>query len=114
MESFHETVLRLARGHDSADDAALGVSDPQNSHVFRIPLQAEPQFGLPGSLSDLYVNIPYVCPPSAQDVKDREEALAQLQDPEYSRRLDDFLAMNRESYEERQRRRRGMGRTALM
>lgn len=47
--------------------------------------------GLPGSLSDLWVNIPDVFPESAETIERRKRGYAQLHDPDYSRRLNKFL-----------------------
>lgn len=76
-----------------------------NKRLAQSGLEIEILVGLPNSLSDLWVNIPSVVPPCAEDVERRQRGYAQLTDPEYSRRLNKFLddiktVMTYEEYQE--------------
>lgn len=63
-------------------------------------LNIEVLVGLPNSYSGLWVNVPDVYPPSAEDVELQQRGYAQLTDPKYSQRLDKFLDNIREMIEE--------------
>ena len=63
-------------------------------------LNVEVSVGLSNSYSDIWVNIPDVYPPSAEDVELQQRGYAQLTDPNYSQRLDRFLDNIRAMIEE--------------